>query len=153
MENPIKTPLMPEAATSVATWSTEQMMLEMVHDRVATGVTRVVWAAAVLRCGKQMEKLAHYYFSWIVSSRNRDKYEMLPLGLKFKEETSKVLHLEHSFVWCWNLDTSESRSEIPGKFLNVVLEKNGDQLDGSCEKWRSITQSRGEEYPTYNKNN
>jgi hypothetical protein len=21
-------------------------------------------------------------------------------GLKFKEETSKVLHLEHSFVWC-----------------------------------------------------
>jgi replicative superfamily II helicase len=22
-------------------------------------------------------------------------------GLKFKEETSKVLHLEHSFVWCW----------------------------------------------------
>jgi hypothetical protein len=21
-------------------------------------------------------------------------------GLEFKEETSKVLHLEHSFVWC-----------------------------------------------------
>jgi hypothetical protein len=21
-------------------------------------------------------------------------------GLKFKEETSKMLHLEHSFVWC-----------------------------------------------------
>jgi hypothetical protein len=21
-------------------------------------------------------------------------------GLKFKEETSKVLHLEHSFLWC-----------------------------------------------------
>jgi hypothetical protein len=38
MGNPIKTPLMPEAATS----STEQMMLEMVHDRVATGVTRVI---------------------------------------------------------------------------------------------------------------
>jgi hypothetical protein len=48
-------------------------MLEMVHDRVATGVTRAVWRAAVLRCGKQMEKLPHYYFSWIVSSRNRDK--------------------------------------------------------------------------------
>jgi hypothetical protein len=32
------------------------------------------------------------------------------------------------------LDTSESRSEIPGRFLNVVLEKNGDQLDRSCEK-------------------
>ena len=22
------------------------------------------------------------------------------IGLKFKEETSKMLHLEHSFVWC-----------------------------------------------------
>ena len=31
-------------------------------------------------------------------------------------------------------DTSESRSEITGKFLNVVLEKDGDQLDHSCEK-------------------
>ena len=34
----------------------------------------------------------------------------------FKEETSKVLHLEHSFVWCWNLDTSKNRTEILGKF-------------------------------------
>jgi hypothetical protein len=40
--NPTKTHLMPEAATSVSTLSTEQMMLEMVHDRVATGVTKVV---------------------------------------------------------------------------------------------------------------
>jgi hypothetical protein len=22
------------------------------------------------------------------------------IGLKFKEQTSEVLHLEHSFVWC-----------------------------------------------------
>jgi hypothetical protein len=58
---------MPEAASSVATWSTEQMMLEMVQVRIATGVTRVVWTAVVLRCGKQMEKLPHYHFSWIVS--------------------------------------------------------------------------------------
>jgi hypothetical protein len=26
-------------------------------------------------------------------------------GLEFKEETSQVLQLEHSFLWCWNLDT------------------------------------------------
>jgi len=38
------------------------------------------------------------------------------LDFKFKEETSEVLHLEYSFVWCWNLDTSNSRPEIPGKF-------------------------------------
>jgi hypothetical protein len=24
------------------------------------------------------------------------------LWLKYKEETSKVLYLEHSCVWCWN---------------------------------------------------
>ena len=51
----------------------------------------------------------------------------------------------------WN--TSESRSEIPGKFWNVVPEKDGkDQVDGSCEKWRRITHSQGEnEYSTCNK--
>jgi len=26
--------------------------------------------------------------------------------------------LEHIFVWCWKLDTWESRSEITWKFLN-----------------------------------
>ena len=41
------------------------------------------------------------------------------VGLKFKEETREVLHMEHTFVWCRNLDTSENRSEIAGKFLNT----------------------------------
>jgi hypothetical protein len=26
------------------------------------------------------------------------------MGLKFNEESSKVLHLEHSFVQCWKLE-------------------------------------------------
>jgi hypothetical protein len=39
----------------------------MVHDRIAAGETTVVSTAAVLRCGKQMEKLPHYNFSWKVS--------------------------------------------------------------------------------------
>jgi hypothetical protein len=34
--------------------------------------------------------------------------------LKVKEESSKMLHLEHNFVWCSKLETSESSSEIPG---------------------------------------
>jgi hypothetical protein len=46
------------------------------------------------------------------------------------------------------LDTSESRSEIPGEFGNVVLD-DGEQLDRSREKRRSI--QGGEEYPTHNK--
>ena len=49
-------------------------------------------------------------------------------------------------------DTTESKSKIPWKFWNVVLEKDGeDQLDRSCEKLRTITKSQGgEEYPTIN---
>jgi len=33
-----------------------------------------------------------------------------------KRKNSKMLNFEHSLVWCENLDTSENRSEIPGKF-------------------------------------
>ena len=75
---------MPEAASSVAAWSTEQMMIEMVQVRIATGVTRVVRAAVVLRCGKQMEKLPHYHFSWVVSFQKQRYHicEMLPLETK-----------------------------------------------------------------------
>jgi hypothetical protein len=42
-------------------------MVEMVHDRIAAGETTVVSTGAVLRCGKQMEKLPHYNFSCTVS--------------------------------------------------------------------------------------
>jgi hypothetical protein len=46
-----------------------------------------------------------------------------------------MLHLEYSFIWSWNWDGLGSRSETPGKFGNVVLEKDEeDHLDRSCEK-------------------
>jgi len=35
------------------------------------------------------------------------------IALKFVEETSEVLLLEHSLVMCGNLDTSQYRSEVP----------------------------------------
>ena len=38
------------------------------------------------------------------------------IGLKFEEETSEVLRLEHSSVWCLNLDAPSNRSKTPGKF-------------------------------------
>jgi hypothetical protein len=38
---------------------------------------------------------------------------------KMNLEIDALLHFEHNSVW-WNLDTSESRSEIPEKFWNVV---------------------------------
>jgi hypothetical protein len=53
--------------------------------------------------------------------------------------------LEHSFVWCGNLDSSETRSEVPGKFRNVVLEKDGeDKLDGP-RKYEAVLQRVKEE--------
>ena len=68
------------------------------------------------------------------------------IALAFQKDASKLLHLEHSFLLCWKSDKSVSRSEIPGKFSNVVPEKSGeDQLDRSCEKWRSIIWSQGGE--------
>jgi len=38
------------------------------------------------------------------------------IGLKVKDETSKILHSEQNFERCLNLDTFEGKSEIPGKF-------------------------------------
>jgi hypothetical protein len=35
------------------------------------------------------------------------------IGLKFEEE---VLHLEHTIVWCWKVDTWQTGTEIPRKF-------------------------------------
>ena len=61
---------------------------------------------------------------------------------KSEEETNKVLQLEHSSVWCWNLDTSGSTSEIPWKCWNVVLLKDGDQLGRSGEKEKRTSQSQ-----------
>ena len=56
-----------------------------------------------------------------------------------------MLHLGHSFLWCWNSDTSESRWETPGKFWNMALKKDGENLlDRSCEKCRSVTKGQRE---------
>jgi hypothetical protein len=52
-------------------------MVEMVHDRIAAGETTVVPTAAVLRCGKQMEKLPHYNFSCTVSLQKHSVWKRL----------------------------------------------------------------------------
>jgi hypothetical protein len=54
--------------------------------------------------------------SWLKQHSQEEQSFHQQTGLKFKEETSKVLHLEHSLVWCLNVDISESRSEISAKF-------------------------------------
>jgi hypothetical protein len=57
-------------------------MVEMVHDRRAAGETTVVSMAAILRCGKQMEKLPHYNFSWTVSRQKQRNTSLKELGLE-----------------------------------------------------------------------
>jgi hypothetical protein len=42
----------------------------MVHDRIAAGEATVVPMTAVLRCGKQTEKLPHYNFPGQSVSKN-----------------------------------------------------------------------------------
>jgi hypothetical protein len=62
------------------------------------------------------------YFNYLGSQKTDDARCMCEIqqedsfhqqiAFTFKEETSEVLHLEHRFVWCQNLNVSESRSEI-----------------------------------------
>jgi hypothetical protein len=53
---------------------------------------------------------------WKSSIQQEDDSLHQQIRFRAKEEISEVLHLEHSFVWCGNLDSSETRSEVPGKF-------------------------------------
>jgi hypothetical protein len=52
-----------------------------------------------------------------------------PADWTLKAETSERLHLEQSFVCCWNFDTSE-RSYMSGTFSDVMPEKYGEDLLG-----------------------
>jgi hypothetical protein len=75
------------------------------------------------------------------------------LDLNLRRKLVKCYVWSMAFLWCWNLDSSGSRSETPGNLWNVVMEKDWkDQLDRSCEKWRRVTYSQwAKEYPTWNK--
>jgi hypothetical protein len=74
----------------------------------------------------------------------RKRFFYQQTGSTFKVEIIKLLHLEHILIWCWIMNTSESKTEIPWKFRNVGLVKGGeDQLDRSCVKWRSAAKRHG----------
>jgi hypothetical protein len=59
------------------------------------------------------------------------------------------LRFDHSNIIWWTV----SQPDVPGKFWNVVLEKDGeDKLDGPRKKWSSVTQSNGgKEHSSHNK--
>jgi hypothetical protein len=55
-----------------------------------------------------------------------------------------MLHLKHSLVRCSNFGHSGKPIKIPLQFRTVVLEKDGDQLDPSCEKQKVLYSGREE---------
>jgi hypothetical protein len=58
------------------------------------------------------------YLGSIIKSSIQQEEDPLhqQIRLRAKEEISEVLHLKHSFVWCGSLESSDTRSEVPGKF-------------------------------------
>jgi hypothetical protein len=54
---------------------------------------------------------------------NKKKTFRQQIGLKFKEETSKVLHLEHSFVWCWRRMDVSWTNFVQNEVLHRVKEE------------------------------
>jgi len=72
------------------------------------------WSSAALCIGSVIVPHLHKWFS--INHKQEEDSFYQQIGLKFEDETNKMLHLEHGFVWCWNLDASGSRSQIPGKF-------------------------------------
>jgi hypothetical protein len=95
-------------------------MVEMVHDRIAAGEATVVSTAAVLRCGKQMEKLPHYNFFFTVSLQKI--CEMLLL-----EISSRSHSLENSLsVWkrLWTCSETDKYLNLNLKIRGPLLSKN-----------------------------
>jgi hypothetical protein len=84
-----KISLMPESVTLVAPGSIEQMMLEMVRIRIATGVTRGF--ERLLYCDMQSEWKNYHIFTfpgWSLS-KNRENCEILHL---IKKSGGKLIH-------------------------------------------------------------
>ena len=68
------------------------------------------------------------------------------IGLKFKEETNEILHLEQSFLSHWHFGIQIRNT------LQVLGKDGKDQLDQLREKWRNITWIQGrKKRSTYNK--
>jgi len=64
-----------------------------------------------------------YFFKcicWLIYRivRGYSYQNSLEIVLIFKEEASEMLYsyFEHGYIRCRNVDASESRSELPGKF-------------------------------------
>jgi hypothetical protein len=115
---------------------------------------------------QQLENVKYFSYMWSQTRRDSRASTNMPnaafkkktllinkLDWHLRQKLKELLHLEHSFVWCSNLDNSETKSKMPWTFWNVVLEKDGEnQFDRLYEEW-GITQTRrkGTSYIQWNK--
>jgi len=77
-----------------------------------------------------------------VSTRRTSFHQHNVLNLRRKQKKLQIWSI--ACVWCCNWDTLHSRPEIPLKFSDMVLEKDGKhQVEKLCENWRSITKNQG----------
>jgi hypothetical protein len=94
-------------------------MVEMVHDRIAAGETTVVSTAAVLRCGKQMEKLPHYNVSWTVSLQKI--CEILRLEISTRSHSLEISVWKRLWT-CRETDKYLNLSTVTGYHLRELHE-------------------------------
>jgi hypothetical protein len=86
-------------------------MGQSVKVRLHQGVTKSVKIGRGVRQGCCLSPLLFNLYS--IQQEEDSLHQQI--RLRAKEEISEVLHWEHSFVWCGNLDSSETKSEVPGK--------------------------------------
>ena len=74
------------------------------------------FGSVITNCARYTRDSKCRFVTAQVACNKKDDSFQHQIGLKLKKATSTMVYLEHSFVSCWNFDTSESISEIHGKF-------------------------------------
>jgi len=95
--------------------------------------------AAVLRCGKQMEILPHYYFSWIISFQ-KQRYTCQMLPLETKQSGGKLLPHSDLQGGVFLGEISSSRSHYSKKDYKG---KKNEQHSYKIGTWNVRTLNRG----------
>ena len=115
-------------------------------SRQPSSIQIIIDRKTAVECG--IFKLSGQLYTWnIQDSHGKSRIQEEEALFTSKLDLNLRMKLVNCYtwstaVWCWKLDTSERRSEIPWKFWNVVLDKKGEGfLDRLCEKW-SIKKSQ-----------
>jgi len=89
--------------------------------------------------------------STVMSDEGLEQF-LRPIASRLSRELirNEMLHLEHSFLWYWNLDSSENGSEVLWNLWIVVLEKDGEVSWSDRMKNEEVEERRRKELPISN---